>query len=47
MGAAHIPRQHFGDNLGAHNIMGGKQRILFLRLFYTIYLLLNDKNVLM
>ena len=46
MGAAHVPRQHFGGKLGAHNIMGGKQRILFLGLFYTIYFLFNDKNVL-
>ena len=46
MGATHIPWQRFGGNLRAHNVMGGKQRILFLGLFYTIYLLLNDKNVL-
>ena len=46
MGAAHVPWQHFGCMLGAHNIIGGKERIVFLQLFYTIYLLLNDKNVL-
>ena len=46
MGAAYVPRQCFGRMLGAHNVMGGKERIVFLRLFYTIYLLLNDKNVL-
>ena len=46
MGAAHVPQQHFGHMLGAHNVMGGKERIVFFRLFYTIYLLLNDKNVL-
>ena len=47
MGATHIPWQCFGSMLGAHNIMGGKERIVFLRLVYTIYLLLNDNNVLM
>ena len=29
MGAAHIPRQRFGHMLGAHNVMGVKERIVF------------------